>query len=282
MAEPCLPLSVWPVAQRTSRAQRAGRYLPTSGAHPAKMLPATARAAIEAYSEPGDFVLDPMCGIGTTLVEAVHLGRDAVGVEYEPRWAELASSNLAHAKANGASGHGEIHIGDGRHVSSLVDPALQGLVALVVTSPPYGPSVHGHVRARPGRGVTKYDCAYSSDPANLAAVGLDELLRAVHNILVGCARLLRPRGLVAMTVRPWRRHGQLVDLPGAIGRVGEQAGLVLFERNVALLAGLRDNTLVPRASFFALEHARKSRHRGAPQLVIAHEDVLVFRRRVVP
>jgi DNA modification methylase len=29
-------------------------------------------------------VLDPMCGIGTTLVEAVHLGRHAIGVEYEP------------------------------------------------------------------------------------------------------------------------------------------------------------------------------------------------------
>jgi Uncharacterized protein conserved in bacteria N-term (DUF3322) len=29
----------------------------------------------------------------------------------------------------------------------------RGQVALVVTSPPYGPSVHGHVRAVPGRGA---------------------------------------------------------------------------------------------------------------------------------
>ncbi len=85
-----------------------------------------------------------------------------------------------------------------------------------------------------------------------------------------------------MTVRPWRRHGQLIDLPGAMGQVGEQAGLVLFERNVALLTGLRDDGLVSRASFFALEHARKCRRRGVPQLVIAHEDVLVFRRPVSP
>ena len=131
-----LPLSVWPTAQRASRAQRSERYLPASGAHPAKMLPAIARQAIEAYSSPGDVVVDPMCGIGTTLVEAVHLGRDAVGVEYEPRWAELARANLAHARASGASGHGDVVCGDGRHVSSLVDPALRGLVALVVTSPP--------------------------------------------------------------------------------------------------------------------------------------------------
>jgi modification methylase len=70
-----LPLSVWTTAQRTACAQRAGRYISTSITHPAKMLPAIAAAAIEAYTGPGDLVVDPMCGIGTTLVEAVHLGR---------------------------------------------------------------------------------------------------------------------------------------------------------------------------------------------------------------
>ena len=62
-----------------------------------------------------------------------------------------------------------------------------------------------------------------------------------------------------MTVRPWWHAGQLIDLPGALVRVGEEAGLVLYERNVALLAGLRDDQLVPRTSFFALEQVRKAR-----------------------
>src|SRR6185437_9798129 len=75
--------SVWPVAQQPARLQRAGRYLPVTTTHPAKMLPAIAAHAISAYTRPGDLVIDPMCGIGTTLVEATHLGRDAIGVEYE-------------------------------------------------------------------------------------------------------------------------------------------------------------------------------------------------------
>ena len=79
------PQSVWPVAQQTARTQRRGRYLPASTAHPGKMLPELARQAIRAYSNVGELVLDPMCGIGTTLVEAVHLGRRAIGVELEPR-----------------------------------------------------------------------------------------------------------------------------------------------------------------------------------------------------
>ena len=45
-----------------------------------------------------------MCGIGTTLIEAVHLGRDAIGVEYEPRWAALAADGIALARRQGATG----------------------------------------------------------------------------------------------------------------------------------------------------------------------------------
>jgi DNA modification methylase len=73
------------------------------------MLPAIARQAIGAYSHPGDLVLDPMCGIGTTLVEAIHLSRDAIGIELEPRWAQLASANITHARRQGGHGDGHGH-----------------------------------------------------------------------------------------------------------------------------------------------------------------------------
>jgi hypothetical protein len=105
-----LPLSVWPTAQQPAASQRRGRYLPGSTAHPAKMLPATARQAIAAYTQPGDLVLDPMCGIGTTLVEAAHLGRHALGIEYEARWAQLARANLTLATSQGAPGTGQVHL----------------------------------------------------------------------------------------------------------------------------------------------------------------------------
>jgi hypothetical protein len=245
------------------------------------MLPAIAQQAIATYTKPGDLVLDPMAGIGSTLVEAVHLGRDAIGVEYEPQWAELARANVAFACTQRATGHGEVACGDARHVTTLVDPAVRGLVALVLTSPPYGPSLHGQVTVRPGQGIAKAHNRYSTDPANLAHVGLDRLLDAMRTILVGCAQLLRPGGYVAMTVRPWWHDGHLVDLPGTMVRVAEEAGLVLYERNVALLvallAGLRGDRLVPRTSFFALEQVRKARAGGLPRLVTAHEDFLVFR-----
>jgi modification methylase len=273
-----LPLSVWQTAQQPAASQRAGRYLPGSTAHPAKMLPAIARHAIERYSHPSDLVLDPMCGIGTTLVEAVHLGRDAIGVELEPRWADLARANIAHARTRGAQATARVVTGDACRLVSLLDAEVAGRVALVLTSPPYGSSIHGQVTARPGQGVAKYDNAYSPDPGNLGRVNQATLLDALGVILTGCHILLRPGGLLVLTARPYRHHERLVDLPGQLTQVAEAAGLVLFERNAALLVGLREDRLVPRPSFFQLDRVRKSRARGLPLRIIAHEDVLVFRR----
>jgi modification methylase len=162
---------------------------------------------------------------------------------------------------------------------------MAGRVALVVTSPPYGRSVHGQVRAEQrtgGGGVEKYDNRYSDDPANLASHGLDDLLAGFTQILTGCAALLRPGGTVVVTARPWRQRGELVDLPGAVIAAGRTAGLIPVERCVALLAGLRGEHLIPRPSFFQLDNIRKARARGEPWHIIVHEDVLVFQRPLTP
>jgi hypothetical protein len=47
--------------------------------YPARFSPLFVRAAIEAFTRPADFVLDNHVGGGTTLVEAIALGRHAVG-----------------------------------------------------------------------------------------------------------------------------------------------------------------------------------------------------------
>jgi len=49
-----------------------------------RMHPSTARGAVEAWSKPGQRVLDPFCGSGTVLVEAMAAGRSAVGIDASP------------------------------------------------------------------------------------------------------------------------------------------------------------------------------------------------------
>ena len=173
------------------------------------------------------------------------------------------------------TGTATVVTGDARHLPSLLDAELAGRVALVLTSPPYGASIHGQVTARPGQGVAKYDNTYSPDPGNLGRVNQATLLDALGGIFAGCHQLLRPGGLLVLTARPYRNRERLVDLPSQLTRVAEAAGLVLFERNAALLVGLREDRLVPRPSFFQLDRVRKARAHGLPLRIIAHEDVLV-------
>ncbi|MCC6890087.1 MAG: hypothetical protein IT536_16260 [Hyphomicrobiales bacterium] len=49
--------------------------------YPARFSPVFARAAIKAFTKPGQVVLDPYVGGGTALVEALAAGREAVGVD---------------------------------------------------------------------------------------------------------------------------------------------------------------------------------------------------------
>src|SRR6266508_1379554 len=49
--------------------------------YPARFSPMFAQAAIEAFTEPGDTILDPFTGGSTSLVEALALGRNAIGVD---------------------------------------------------------------------------------------------------------------------------------------------------------------------------------------------------------
>ena len=52
--------------------------------YPAKMIPHMARFLIERVSEPRDTVLDPFCGTGTVVREAMALNRSAVGLDVNP------------------------------------------------------------------------------------------------------------------------------------------------------------------------------------------------------
>ena len=49
--------------------------------YPARFSPVFVRSAIETFTEPGDLVLDPHVGGGTTLVEALAAGREGVGID---------------------------------------------------------------------------------------------------------------------------------------------------------------------------------------------------------
>lgn len=55
------------------------------------------------YSNPGDLVLDPFNGIGSTGYQAVKMGRRYIGVELKPEYAKQASKFLQQAESQSAT-----------------------------------------------------------------------------------------------------------------------------------------------------------------------------------
>jgi len=75
-------------AQRHAKRYESHKYW---GRKPANVI----RQYIAQYSRPGDLVLDPFCGSGVTLFEALALGRNAVGYDLNPVACFISENLLA-------------------------------------------------------------------------------------------------------------------------------------------------------------------------------------------
>jgi site-specific DNA-methyltransferase (adenine-specific) len=64
-------------------------------AHPTEKAVSVLQPLIRSFSHPGDLVLDPFSGSGSTLVAAALSGRRYFGVELEAKYVELARRRLA-------------------------------------------------------------------------------------------------------------------------------------------------------------------------------------------
>ncbi len=273
-----VPLAIWPAAQTTAQYQRAGRYHPGCTAHPGKMLPVLARRIVAEYSRPGDLVVDPLAGTGTTLVEAAILGRRAIGVELEARWADLARANADHVLSPEDRRLVEVRQGDATDLARLLGPDA-GRVDLVCTSPPYACDVGNLNTANWGAGrdlCSATERNYSGDKANLGHARGAAYEAAMANIYAACFAVLRPGGILAVVTKNTRRKGRTLDLAGLTVALAEAAGFTYLQHVVALHAAVRGGDLVARPSFWQRTQTQKARTRGEPALLIVREDRCVL------
>jgi DNA modification methylase len=73
---------------------------PFKGAHFATFPPQLVEPCILAGSPVGGTVLDPFAGSGTKLEVALKLGRNAIGIEINPEYVELAKQRISQHEAS--------------------------------------------------------------------------------------------------------------------------------------------------------------------------------------
>jgi len=72
------------------------KIIPGAKQHPTEKPPELAAHFIRLHTKPGDTVLDPFMGSGSTGVAALQLGRNFIGIELDPRWIKHAAKRLRH------------------------------------------------------------------------------------------------------------------------------------------------------------------------------------------
>lgn len=76
------------------------KIIPSKTQHPTVKPVALMAHFIRLHTMPGDVVLDPFMGSGTTGVACVNMDRDFIGVELDPQFYEMAEKRLKNAEAN--------------------------------------------------------------------------------------------------------------------------------------------------------------------------------------
>jgi DNA modification methylase len=133
-----------------------------------------AATVIEEYSRPGDLVLDPFAGFGTTLAVAERLGRRALGVELLPERVDQIRRRLTTPDS--------VVQGDARQLDQL----LTEQVALCLTSPPYM-TANDH----PENPLEAYEEDTGNYPTYLGEIG---------QVFGHVAALMKPGGYVVINV----------------------------------------------------------------------------------
>jgi len=192
--------------------------------HPAMFPVALATRLMESFLPSGlQTVLDPFAGIGSTLVAAAQLGKQAIGLELSPEFVELAVNRPDGPRAAGrtagkaATGKAVIY---NASATDLLQFVPENSIDMCLTSPPYW-DILNQRRTADSKAVRHYG-NLQNDLGTIA--DYDDFLSALTNIFADVLRVLKPGAhccIVVMDLRKKNRfypfHSDLASRLQAIG-----------------------------------------------------------------
>jgi DNA modification methylase len=174
--------------------------------HPATYPIALPSKCISLFTHKGELVLDPFVGVGTTLVAARDLGRNAVGFDLKADYVEFSNKRLDSMADTGTR---QIALCDDAHnIPSYLE---EETVALCVTSPPYANLLNRRRQNKSMRGDLRRDehylqvQQYSDDSRDLGTMDVEAYAKTLGEIFGGILPLMRHKAhcLVNITDYWW-------------------------------------------------------------------------------
>jgi DNA modification methylase len=187
--------------------------------HPAKFPETMAQEFIEFFTKPGQVVLDPMAGTGSSLAAALRAGRHSCGVELNPQYADIARQVIEEERL--ALGEAAVHLtaevitGSAAHYAEFAQKQNLPVVDYVLTSPPYWDMLHarGAQTQKTRRSSPSLDVIYSDDPEDLGNLrDYDDFILRLVNIYCGLKPFLQTGAYLTIIVKNVKKGGKIYPL----------------------------------------------------------------------
>ncbi|MEM2130586.1 MAG: DNA methyltransferase [Candidatus Bathyarchaeia archaeon] len=172
-----------------------GRDIRDKDVHPAVYPISLPAHFIRLLTHKGELVLDPFVGIGTTLIAAKDLNRNAVGFDLKPEYIEIAKKRLLQTTLESNAQQIAI-VDDARNIHKYLE---ENTVSLCITSPPYANMLNRPRLNKSLRGDLRENGQYlkiqqySEDERDLGTMNHTEYAEALTEIYAGIFPLLKPR-----------------------------------------------------------------------------------------
>lgn len=203
-------ISVWNDVNRTAEERRLG--------HPAMFPLALPSRLIEIFTLPGDLVLDPFAGTGSTVLSAALLGRRGLGLEIDPDYAATAGERLA--AVPDAETTARVYCADARRIGDFTAPET---ARLCVTSPPYW-----NILSRPRTADRRSPRDYQGMPGDLSRItDYRQFITALGEVFAAVRRVLVQGGYCVINVMDLRKKSTFYPLHIDLARELETRGYFL-------------------------------------------------------
>lgn len=213
--------------------------------HPAVFPIALPAHCIKLFTHKGELVLDPFVGIGTTLIAAQDLDRNATGFDLKKEYVDFANKRL---KQNTSNETKQIAIFDDAH--NIPQYLEEETVKLCVTSPPYAnmlnkPRLNKSMRGdlRNNQHYQKVQ-QYSADQRDLGTMNHEGYAKNLTEIYKGILPLMKPKAHCVVNVNDvwWnnRRYPTHIYVVEALQNVGFELRNILVwdKRNLVNRVGI--------------------------------------------
>lgn len=226
--------------------KKRGKWATHKSSYRGNWAPQVARNIILRYSEKGDFVLDPMVGGGTTLVESKLTGRHCLGMDINPEAIETSEEAIDFEVDSGVKV--KTKQGDARDLSFLDDHSMD----LIATHPPYAD-------------IIEYsDGEIDEDLSSISDV--EKFYDEMEVIAQELFRVLKPGKYCALLIGDTRKNKHHVPISFNVLQRFMEAGFILKEN------------IIKHQWNTKTEGFWSKRSKEYNFLLIKHEQLFIFRK----